>query len=103
MPLSCLPAFLATCFLRLGILLDSRVARRLPQLLLGLLFAAGRRTATTWFRAADIAPDFRQNYHALYAVGRRAWDLASSVFLAAFRTRLLDQSRLVFALDDTPT
>jgi hypothetical protein len=103
MSLSCLPAFLATCFLQVGILLDRRVACRLPALLLGLFFARGRRTATTWFRAADIAPEFRQAYHAIYAVGRRVGSAALSVFLSAFRARLLQQPRLVFALDDTPT
>src|SRR6266404_4672153 len=36
-------------------------------------------------------------------VARRAWDLALLVFQAAFRTRLQEQPRLVFALDDTPT
>jgi hypothetical protein len=103
MSLSCLPAFLATCFLRLGSFLDARVARRLPQLLLGILFATGRRTATTWFRAAGLAPDFRQAYHALYAVGRRASFVAWEVFQSAFRAHLLPLPRLVFALDDTPT
>ena len=103
MSLSCLPAFLATCFHQVGSLLDPRVARRLPALLLGLLFARGRRTATAWFRAADLAPQFRQAYHAISAVGRRAGSAALSVFLSAFRARLLHESRLVFALDDTPT
>ena len=103
MSLSCLPAFLATCFLRLGRFLDPRVARRLPLLLLGILYASGRRTATAWFRAAGIGAHFRQAYHAIYAVGRRASFLAGNVFYAAFRTRLQPLPRLVFALDDTPT
>jgi hypothetical protein len=103
MSLSCLPTFLAMCFLRLGSLLDPRVARRLPLLLVGILFASGRRTATTWFRAADITPDFRQAYHAIYAVGRRVCSVALDVFQSAFRERLLPLPRLVFALDDTPS
>ena len=39
--------------------LDRRTALRLPLLLLGALLASGRRTATSWFRAAGITDEFR--------------------------------------------
>ena len=35
---------------------------RLPVLLTGILFAHGRRTVTTWLRAAGVSPDFQDYY-----------------------------------------
>ena len=59
MPFSHLPALLASAFLDLAHWLHKRSAARLPQLLLGILFARGRRTVTAWFRAAGITDEFR--------------------------------------------
>jgi hypothetical protein len=54
MPLFRLPACVATAFLQLAQWLDHRSAVRLPLLLYGILFARGRRTVTSWFRAAGV-------------------------------------------------
>jgi hypothetical protein len=101
MPLSRLPAFVASVFLELAHWLDRRSAARLPRLLCGLLFAKGRRTVTAWFRAAGITDDFRPGYTTVCAVGREAEHLALSA-LQAVRP-LLDGARLVVAIDDSPT
>jgi hypothetical protein len=100
-PLSCLPAFLTTCFSRLAAALDPRSALRLPTLLVGLLLAKGRRTCTSWFRAAGITDDFRRAYNVLGSCGRRAERLA--VCLLPVVDPLLQGDRLVVAFDDTPT
>ncbi len=39
--------------------LHARNRWRLPVLLVGILFAHGRRTVTTWLRAAGVSPDFQ--------------------------------------------
>jgi hypothetical protein len=101
MPFSCLPAFVATCFVRLAAWLDRRSAARLPRLLVGILLAHGRRTVTAWFRAAGITADFRPGYATVWATGRRATQLAVSVLKAV--EPLVPGPRLVAALDDTPT
>jgi hypothetical protein len=72
MSLSQLPEYLSRTFARLGRWLDRRTAARIPVLLTGILFASGRRTATSWFRAAGITSEFRRAYRTIYAVGRRA-------------------------------
>ena len=54
MPFSHLPPLLTSTFTCLSSWLHKRSALRLPQLLLGVLFATGRRTVTSWFRAAGI-------------------------------------------------
>jgi SRSO17 transposase len=101
MPFCRLPAPVASCFQRLGTALDARSAARLPVLLLGLLLAKGRRTCTSWFRAAGITDDFRRAYHVVGACGRRIEPLA--VRLLPTLDPLLGGDRLVVAIDDTPT
>ena len=105
MSLSHLPALLSACFAACGSTLDKRSALRLPLLLLGTLLAKGRRTVTSWFRAAGVTDDFRRSYNVLWAVGRRASFAAAGLFCHAVKPLMLRFSgdQLVFAIDDTPT
>jgi hypothetical protein len=98
-----LPARVSRWLLRLVSPLDRRTAPRLLQLLVGLLFARGRRTVTPWFRPAGIREEFRPAYRAVHAAGRRADVLAFAAWAALVRPLLQGDARLVFALDDTPT
>ena len=79
MSFSALPDPLTRAFARLAAALDPRNAWRVPLLLFGALCACGRRTVTSWFRAAGITDDFRLCYSALYSVGRRVDSCAVSV------------------------
>jgi hypothetical protein len=101
MPLSHLPDFLTTAFAALTHWLDKRSAARLPLLLLGILFAKGRRTITSWLRAAGITDAYRPAFCTVRSVGRHADDMAVSI-LATVKP-LLGQGRLLVAIDDTPT
>ena len=101
MPFSHLPPLLTSTFSCLASWLHSRPAARLPHLLLGVLFATGRRTVTSWFRAAGITDDFRPAYTTVCAVGRHVPHMAISTFLAV--KPLLSGPRLTVAIDDTPT
>lgn len=103
MPFSSVPAFLASAFERLASCLHAFSAARLPALLLGALFARGRRTLTSWFRAAGITDDFRNAYNTVWACGRRAPLLAAANLSAAERCLGPDARVLRLALDDTPT
>ena len=102
MTFSHLPPWLSRVFGNFTSWLDRRTAARLPLLLVGILFASGRRTVTSWFRPVGITDDFRRAYHVVYAVGRHADDLALAT-LSAIRPCLANPHRLTFALDDTPT
>lgn len=105
MPLSQLPAFLSACFADLSAALDRRSAPRLLLLFTGALFARGRRTVTSWFRAAGITSDFRPAYNALWAAGRHAEALAYRLLCIALKPlmRRVAGDHLLFAIDDTPT
>jgi hypothetical protein len=105
MPLSQLPAFVSECSADLSAALDRRSAPRLLLLLVGALFAKGRRTVTSWFRAAGITTDFRPAYNALWAAGRRADALAYRLLCLALKPlmRCLAGDHVLLAIDDTPT
>ena len=105
MPLSHLPVALSAWLTTLADVLDRRSAPRFLQLLLGALFARGRRTVTSWFRAAGITTDFRRAYAALWAAGRRSQALGYRLLGCALLPLMRQASgdRLLFAIDDTPT
>jgi hypothetical protein len=82
--------------------LHRRLACRLPALLLGALFARGRRAVTSWLRAAGAGRAFAPFYYFLAALGRRA-GLPAAHLLQAALLRAAGGGPLLFALDDTPT
>src|SRR2546430_2671398 len=82
--------------------LHGRLAWRLAPLLLGVVFAKGRRTVASWLRAAGVGADFPSYYYLLRRVGKAAEGKAASLLRLLLRTIDLDD-RLLFALDDTPT
>ena len=99
--LSHLPPFLTNVFADLAQWLHQKSAARLPLILTGILFAHGRRTVSSWFRAADITDDFRPAYATVCAVGREATHMAATTLHAV--GPLLAGPRLRLAIDDTPT
>jgi len=96
-----LPPLLSGVFSSFAAFFDRRLRPTLAALLLGIVFASGRRTVTSWFRAGPITTGFRSGYGVVWNCGRKAPYLAGRV-LAAVRP-LLPEDRLLFALDDTPT
>jgi hypothetical protein len=82
--------------------LHARNRWRLPVLLTGILFAQGRRTVTTWLRAAGVSPDFQDYYYFLAALGRKTKSVATQLLLLVLRILPLPD-RLLAVIDDTPT
>ena len=105
MTFSHLPALLSAWLNQIVAALDRRSAPRLLRLFLGALFARGRRTVTSWFRAAGITDDFRRGYCALWASGRHAYALAYRLLGIALKALMssVPDNHLLFAIDDTPT
>ena len=75
---------------------------RLPVLLLGILFASGRRTVTTWLRAAGVSDDFQGYYYFLAVIGRKTESVATELVALLLRTLPLPE-RLLLVIDDSPT
>ena len=82
--------------------LHARNRWRLPVLLIGILFAHGRRTVTTWLRAAGVSADYQDYYYFLSVLGRKTETVATRL-LALLLRRLPLGDRLLAVLDDTPT
>src|SRR5262245_3691153 len=82
--------------------LHARLAWRLAPLLLGILFARGRRTVACWLRAAGLRQGFPGYYYFLGSLGQRTQAIAGSLLRLALGVVGVGD-RLLFALDDTPT
>src|SRR3954471_15085639 len=90
-------------FSRLASALDRRSAPRLALLFLGAVLARGRRTVTTWIRAAGLSDQFRPCYTALAAAGKKAETIAAYLVCTVVKPLLGGVERLTLAVDDTPT
>lgn len=82
--------------------LHGRNRWRLSLVIMGIVFANGRRTVTTWLRAVGIHADFADYYYFLQPVGRKAKVLGERLFFLLL-VRLEIGSRLLLAVDDSPT
>ena len=90
-------------FSRLAAALDRRSSPRLALLFLGAVLARGRRTVTTWIRAAKLSDQYQSCYLAVAAAGKRADRIARRLLTEVIRPLLKNATRLTLALDDTPT
>jgi hypothetical protein len=82
--------------------LHARSRWRLPLVAVGMLFAKGRRTVTTWLRAAGIGDDYTDYYYFIGSVGRKTEIIATQLLIALLRFLPLGP-RVLLAIDDTPT
>jgi hypothetical protein len=83
--------------------LDPRSAPRLAWLLVGAVLARGRRTVTSWIRAAGLSGEYRPCYTTVSAAGKRADSIAARLAHEVVKPLVAGAARLTFALDDTPT
>jgi hypothetical protein len=90
-------------FSRIASVLDRRSAPRLVLLFLGAVLARGRRTVTSWIRAAGLSDQFRPCYTTVTAAGKKSDRAAARLALAAVKPLVAGAGRLTLALDDTPT
>jgi hypothetical protein len=75
---------------------------RLPLVFSGMLFATGRRTVSTWLRAAGVSSDYVDYYYFIASLGRKTESVASRLLILLLRN-LPTGPRVLLALDDTPT
>jgi DDE superfamily endonuclease len=83
-------------------MLHGRIAWRLQPIMTGMLFAQGRRTVSSWLRAAGVGKDFRPFYYFLGSLGRKSRWVALKVLLLVLK-HVAPEGRLRVALDDSPT
>src|ERR1700749_1299925 len=83
--------------------LDRRSAPRPARMFLGAVLARGRRTVTTWIRAAKLSGRYQSCYIAVAAAGKRGERIAPRLLTAGVPPLLKGATRLTLALDDPPT
>ena len=86
------------CVECLAAALDGRSRWRRSLLMLGAMFASGRRTVTTWLRAATLRRDYRNFHHFLQTVGRR-WREVGDRVLALVVRQAVRSSRVLLVID----
>jgi hypothetical protein len=82
--------------------LHGRNQWRLSLVIMGIIFARGRRTVTTWLRAVGIRDNYANYYYFLRPVGRKTKLLAERL-LALLVLQLVEDQRVLLAVDDSPT
>ena len=85
--------------------LDRRSRMSWLPILVGVLFAQGRRTASRWFAAAGVGDDWRDHDYFLGSLGRKISEVASELLMIAMtwipKTHVGEYVRR--AIDDSPT
>ena len=85
-------------------LLHARIGLRLPIVMAGAMLARGRRTASSWFRAAGVKEDWDRFYEMLVSAGKFATSLALPLpRVIAKRFDPGPDGYLTLAVDDSPT
>lgn len=72
-------------------------------LFLGLILTRGRRTLSSWIRAAGLSGQYRRCYATATAVGRRTERVATRLLIELVKPLVAGAARVVLVLDDTPT
>jgi DDE superfamily endonuclease len=85
--------------------LDRRSRKYFINVLLGMILATGRRTVSSWLRAAGVSDDWQDHYYFLQTVGRNAGGLATKLLHLAVRQIPFSHvgEFVKLALDDSPT
>src|ERR1700746_424799 len=83
--------------------LHRKLAWRLEPMFLGLVMAKGRRTVTSWLRAAGWRKGWKKIYYFIAAVGRVCQSMSTLLLRWLARQLLPADGPLVFGIDDTPT
>ena len=83
--------------------LHQRSAWRLSIIIAGIVFAKGRKTITSWFRAAGITKRYKAFYYFVGSIGRKTKVIATVLFEIMIKLVYKNQDRVLMAIDDSPT
>jgi hypothetical protein len=97
-----LPTDVTNWIAALSKLLDERNRFRLLPIFAGIFFGQGRRTVSSWLRAAGISDDYEDYYYFISTLGRKTKSLATRLLFLIMETIPLGV-RVLLVLDDSPT
>ena len=83
--------------------LHQRSAWRMSRIIAGIIFAKGRKTITSWFRAAGITERYKAFYYFVGSIGQKTQIIATVLFEIMIKLVYKNQNRVLMAIDDSPT
>jgi hypothetical protein len=83
--------------------LHQRSAWRMSIIIAGIIFAKGRKTITSWFRAAGITERYKAFYYFVGLIGQKTQIIATVLFEIMIKLAYKNQDRVLMAIDDSPT
>ena len=83
--------------------LHQRSAWRLTVIFAGIIFAKGRKTITSWFRAAGTVKQYKAFYYFIGSIGRKTEIVATVLFEIMMSLIYSKDDKVLMAIDDSPT
>ena len=87
----------------LSFVLHQRSAWRLAVIFTAMLFAKGRKTITSWLRAAGINRCYKAYYYFIGSLARKTENIATELFEIMIRRIYKNTNTVLTAIDDSPT
>ena len=97
------PDFWHVMVVALSCILHQRSAWRLSQIFTSMLFAKGRKTITSWLRAAGINRCYKAFYYFIGSLGNKTENIATELFEIMIRIIYKNTNTVLVAIDDSPT
>jgi hypothetical protein len=87
----------------LGSIIHQRSAWRLVTIFTAMLFAKGRKTITSWLRAAGINRCYKAYYYFIGSLAKKTETIATELFEIMIRRIYKNTNTVLAAIDDSPT
>jgi len=97
------PDFWQVTVTALSCVLHQRSQWRLTVILAAMLFARGRRTITSWLRAAGINRCYKAYYYFIGSLAQKTENIATKLFEIMIRRIYTNTNTVLAAIDDSPT
>jgi hypothetical protein len=87
----------------LSSVLHQRSAFRLNVIFAAMLFAKGKKTITSWLRAADISRCYKAYYYFIGSLAQKTENIATELFKIMINRIYKNTNTILAAIDDSPT
>jgi len=97
------PNYWQVVVIALSSVLHQRSAYRLAVIFTAMLFAKGRKTITSWLRAAGISRRYKAYYYFIGSLGNKTENIATELFKIMISRIYKNTNTILAAIDDSPT
>jgi len=97
------PGYWQVMVIALCTVLHQRSTWRLVMIFTAMLFAQGRKTITSWFRAADINRCYKAYYYFIGSLAKKTENIATKLFEIMIRRIYKNTNTVLAAIDDSHT